>query len=186
MRMSIARQANEERAQDRQRVLGRVGVLELDDLLRHLDRGPVPLEPLLRDVALGRDPLGLAGLLEQRSALDQRLIRLCSPRPGRATGGLDRARAGRAPPRPVRPRRRSWATEASATLSRPGFFSPFVLSSNRGLLELLSGATGPAIGPGDRRLQPVPEGTLVAREIVDLVVADRRGRPEERLAGDAR
>jgi hypothetical protein len=36
------------------------------ELLRHRHRGPVPLEPLLGGVALGRQALGLPGLLEHR------------------------------------------------------------------------------------------------------------------------
>ena len=73
----------------------------------------------------------------------------------------------------------------SATLSRPGFLSPLVVSSWRAALELLLGPAGAPVGAADARLEPVAQGGLVAGQVAQLVVADRRGAAEERLGRDA-
>ena len=59
-------------AEDRQRVWRRVGRGQAVDLGGDLDGLPVALVALARGGALGGDPLGLAGLLEEAPALGQR------------------------------------------------------------------------------------------------------------------
>ena len=104
-------------------------VLQRGDLLGHAHGGPIALESLLGRRAIGDQPLGLHRLLEQGSTLRQRRFGV-----GPAIARLDEAIPlllqlgegrfalldGREPPGP---------TAASATFSRPGFFSPFVFSS---------------------------------------------------------
>src|SRR5439155_239978 len=52
-------------------------------------------------------------------------------------------------------------------------------------VELAPGPARPAIRARDRRLQSIAESRLVAGKAVELVVADRCRRAEERLARDA-
>jgi len=50
-------------------------VVERGDLLGDLDGATVALEALLGDLALGAQPLRLAGLLEEGAALGERPVR---------------------------------------------------------------------------------------------------------------
>ncbi len=52
-------------------------------------------------------------------------------------------------------------------------------------IQLPAGGARAPVRSADRRLEPVAERPLVAGQVADLVVADRGGRAEELLAGDA-
>ena len=52
------------------------------------------------------------------------------------------------------------------------------------LVQLLAGAAGAAVGAADRRLEAIPQRALVARQVAQLEVVDRRGRAEEALGRD--
>ena len=153
---------------------------------RTFDRGAVALEPLLGGVALRDQPLGLAGLLEHRAPLDEGRRR---PRRGARArrDSVSRSRSSWA--RAISPcselAARVGRRASSATLSRPGFLAPSRLQLVDRPLELLPGAGRAAVGAADRRLEAVAERGLVAVEVGQLVVADRRGRAEERLGRDA-
>ena len=156
--------------------------LELGD---DLDRLAVALVALHGGVALGDDPLGLAGLLEQAPALGQGGLRVGPPVARGRTACRGRARAGRGRARPGRAPACACSTASSATLRRPGLRSPRVVSSWSALSSFLRGPAGAAVGAADRRLEPIAQGALVARQVAQLEMVDRRGRAEEALGRDA-
>ncbi len=148
-----------------------------------LDRLPVALVALGRRGSLGADPLGLAGLVEKAAPLGQGGLG-CGPvvvcgrqgvpvmlelgqgrfalfegRPGLVhglVGDLERARVALA--------------LGGQVVERP--------------IELAARAAGAAIGAADRGLQAIAQRPFVARQVADLEVVDRGGRPEEALGGD--
>ena len=150
-----------------------------------LDRLAVALVALGGGVAFRGDALGLAGLLEQCSgARPARSPRRPAGR-ARSRARRGRAPAGRAPSRPGRRAAGRCSTACSATLSRPGFRSPRVLRSWSALSSFLRARLVPAVGAADRGLETVAQGALVARQVAELEVVDRRGRAEEALGRDA-
>ena len=123
------------------------------------------------------------------SSIDRRSARAvsASTRRSRALASASRSRSSCASAvSPCSSDAVAWPSDGvSATLSRPGFLSPFVVSSKMRALELALGPARAPVGAADGGLQAVAEGRLVACEIGQLVVADGRGRAEERLGRDA-
>ena len=154
------------------------------DLRGDVDRLAIALVLLARGVALGGDPLGLAGLVEQAAAFGQDGPRRRPVGRARPTACRGRARAGRAPARPGRGRPGPGSTACSATLSRPGFRSPLRGQVVERLVELLARPARAAVGAADRRLEAVAQGAFVARQVGQLEVVDRRRRAEEALGRD--
>ena len=104
-------------------------VSRVGDLVARRDGLAVALEALPGNLALRDEPLGLAGLLEERAALGERRLHL-----GPALAGEDEPvpvalEAGRAADSPSATIRAVRVTASSATRSRPGFFSPRVCRS---------------------------------------------------------
>ena len=167
-------QALDDLAQDRQGVRGRMGRGQGRDLVADLDGLPVALVALLRRIALGDEALGLAGLLEEGPRARPATVS-ASARRSRADDRLSRSRS-------------SWA-RASSPCSTPACglrdrllrdLQPARVLVALGrqvverLVELLAGAARPAVRAADRRLQPVAQGSLVAGEVGELLVADGR------------
>ena len=133
---------------------------------------------------LGGQALGLAGLLEHRPPLGE--VASISARRSRAPDSVSRSRS-------------SWAERQLALLDgQPrlldrllGDLQPAGVLGALGVqvverpLELPLGPRRAPVGAADRGLEPVAEGRLVAVEVGQLVVADRRRRAEERLGRDA-
>ena len=114
---------------------------------RTIDGLPVALVALLGGVALGGDPLGLAGLLEQARRSASAVS--ASARRSRATGervavALELRESASSPWSSCALTR---STASSATLSRPGFFSPLVLRSWSALSSFLRARLVPRSAP---------------------------------------
>ena len=126
-RVELAQPADD-LVEDRERVRRWVRGVELRELVGDLDGRPVALEPLLGGDALGREALGLAGLLEHGPALDQ--VCSVSARRSFAPESVSRSRSSWArASSPCSTNPRSRATWSSTALIRPGFLGPWVFSS---------------------------------------------------------
>ena len=148
-----------------------------------VDRLAVALVPLGRRVALGGDALGLARLVEQAAALGETAV--ASARRSRAADRVSRSRS-------------SWARASSPCSSAAvdcvdrllGDLEPAGVALAPGgqvverLVELLARPARPAVGAADRRLEPVAQRTLVARQVAQLEMVDRGRRAEEALGRD--
>ena len=176
-------QALDTAAQDAKRVGRWVGGGEGQDLGIHLDRLRVPLVPLGRGIALGGDAFGLARLVEHAPSLGKDRIGLGTA----VAGGRHRV-------------------AVAFELGEGGFAlferQPGLLDGLLGDLELarvavaagvqvverpvelLARPARAAVSATDRGLKAVAEGALVARQVAQLEVTDRRGRPEETLGRD--
>ena len=135
---------------------------------------------LLRRRSLGHDPFGLTGLLEEAATFREGGIGVGAALSGgrhRVAVALQLGQGELA------------LLEAGAGLldGRLGDLEAagVLVALGRQLverpLELLLGAAGAAVGAADRRLEPVAKGTLVTRQIAQLMVMDRGRRPEESL-----
>ena len=160
-------------------VLARLLDLEVD-----LDRLAVALVALVRRVALGHQPLGLAGLLEQAAPLGEGGLGLGPAVAGagqRVAVALELGEGQLA----LVERRVRLLDRLLGELEPAGVaIAPRVQLVER-LVELLAGPAGAPVGAADRRLQPVAQGALVARQVAQLEVVDRGGRAEEALGRDA-
>ena len=135
--------------------------------------------------ALGREALGLAGLLEHPAPLGEGRLGLGPALEG-AREGVAIAASWASASSPCSSACADRATSASATFRRPGFLSPLVVRPWSARSSLRLARLVPRSPPLMRRLQAVAQGALVMAEVGELVVADRRGRAEEGLGRDAR
>ena len=185
IRTSQRAQALDAGADDRQRVGRRMGRRPAGRSRRSTSTAwRIALVALLGRVALGDQALGLAGLLEHAPALGEDRLGLGPPVAGAGEQVAVAAPAARGQPRPARRRSAALATACLGDLEPAG-----VLVALRGqvverLVELLARPARAPVGAADRGLEPVAQRRLVAREVVELVVADRRRRAEERLGRD--
>ena len=161
-----------------------MGRLQTGELLGYGHRLPIALEALLAADSLGGQSLGLAGLLEKRPPLGERPFDLGPP--------LTCAGEGVAVPLELSQRQLALLDGQPRLLDRVlGVFEAArILGTLRVELidrpfELVAGARRATIGAADRCLETVAQCRLVAIEVGELVVADRRRRAEERLARDA-
>ena len=148
-----------------------------------LDRLAVALVAFGRGVALGGDPLGLARLLEHAATLGQGRLGLGPPVAGagqRVAIALElgerelallerRLRLLDGLLGDLEPARVPVAARAQV-VERP--------------VELLARPARAAVGAADRGLEAVAQRALVARQVAQLEMADRRGRAEEALGRD--
>ena len=181
----LAAQALDRGSQHGERRRRRVPRLQLGQLVKDGDRLAVALVALAGGVALRDEPLGLAGLLEHRPALDDRLVRV-----GAALAGLRQHVAV-----PLQPDEqllagpelgRDVGDHVVRDLEPARVLGAARPQALEGALELAAGAARAAVPAADRRLEPVAQRGLVALELRELVMAHRGRRAEEGLRGHAR
>ncbi len=171
-------------AQDRQRVRRGMRPGQDRDLGRDIDRLAIALVLLARGVTFGAEPLGLAGLVEQAAPFGQRGFGL----------GPTVPRGGQRVAVPLELGQRQLALVERDLRLLDGLLgdleaSRVALAPRRQvverLVELLAGPARAPVRAADRRLEPVAQGALVAGQVAQLEVVDRRGRAEEALGRDA-
>ncbi len=172
-------------AQHRQRVRGRMTPLELGDLVGHHDGLAIPLEALLRHVALRDEALRLARLLQQGAPLREDVLRggaaLASSREG-VPVALELGELGLA----LGQVRLRLGDGLLGDAQPPGVALAAGLQVPEGPVEAALRHARAPIGAADGRLQPVAQGSLVPGQVEDLVVAHRGRGPEELLARGSR
>ena len=185
IRPSSVAEAFDAGLEDRERVRRRMAALQDGHLGGDVDGLAVALVTLRGGVAFRGHALGLARLLEHAPALGQGGLGVGPPVVGAREGIPIALELGE--------RHLALVDRGTGVLDGLlGHLEPAGVPVTAGaevverLVQLLAGAAGPPVGAADRRLETVPQGALVARQVAELEVVDRRGRAEEALRRDPR